>query len=105
PPGPSDKPDRGLERWLRSRDGVYATNGVVIGIARRSRPERALPDLFIFGFPGAFRGYFPGYSRDAVRPDHFTWAILKAHTRNTGGQVRLRSADPRATPDILFRYF
>ena len=105
PPGPDDPPDRCLEEWQRDRSGVYATNGVVIGVIRRSRPERALPDLYIFGFPGAFRGYYPGYSVDAVRKDHFTWAILKAHTENTAGQVRLRSADPRDTPDILFHYF
>jgi choline dehydrogenase-like flavoprotein len=35
----------------------------------------------------------------------FTWAILKAHTRNTAGTVTLRSADPAEVPDIDFRYF
>jgi choline dehydrogenase-like flavoprotein len=105
PPRPDDPPDRCLQQWQRDRSGVYATNGVVIGVIRRSRRERPLPDLYIFGFPGAFRGYYPGYSVDAVRKDHFTWAILKAHTENTAGEVRLRSADPRDTPDILFRYF
>jgi choline dehydrogenase len=78
---------------------------VVIGIVRRSRPERIAPDLYILGFPGAFRGYYPGWSADAVQKDHFTWAILKAHTNNTAGTVRMRSADPRDTPDIAFHYF
>jgi choline dehydrogenase len=78
---------------------------VVISIVRRSRPERTAPDLYIFGFPGAFRGYYPGWSAEAVQKDHFTWAILKAHTNNTAGAVRLRSADPRDTPDITFHYF
>jgi choline dehydrogenase len=31
--------------------------------------------------------------------------VLKAHTRNTAGTVRLRSADPRDRPEINFRYF
>ena len=34
-----------------------------------------------------------------------TWTILKAHTANTGGSVRLRSADPRDEPAIDFAYF
>jgi choline dehydrogenase-like flavoprotein len=34
-----------------------------------------------------------------------TWAILKAHTENRAGTVRLRSADPRDVPDVNFSYF
>jgi choline dehydrogenase len=63
-------------------------------------------DLFIFGLPARFEGYYPGYSRDLARQrDVFTWAILKAHTKNTAGTVTLRSRDPQETPDIDFRYF
>jgi choline dehydrogenase len=102
---PGDPPDRCLDEWKRNPESAYGTNGVVIGIVRRSRPERVSPDLYIFGFPGAFRGYYPGWSADAVQKNHFTWAILKAHTNNTAGSVRLRSADPRDTPDIAFHYF
>jgi choline dehydrogenase len=65
-----------------------------------------VPDLFVFGLPAAFRGYYPGYSQELERhKDRFTWAILKAHTRNQGGTVRLRSADPRDAPEINFHYF
>jgi choline dehydrogenase len=105
PPAAGDPPDRCLRAWQEDGSGPYATNGVVLGVVRRSSPDIARPDLYIFGLPGAFRGYYPGFSRDAIRKDHFTWAILKAHTNNTAGEVRLRSADPRDTPDILFRYF
>ena len=76
------------------------------GIIRRSRPELASPDLFVFGLPARFTGYYPGYSAAlAQQSDVFTWAILKAHTVNRAGSVLLRSADPRDTPDIRFRYF
>jgi choline dehydrogenase-like flavoprotein len=34
-----------------------------------------------------------------------TWAVLKAHTNNTAGTVRLRSANPLDPPDINFHYF
>ena len=64
------------------------------------------PDLFIFGLPSYFKGYYPGYSQALSHyQDKFTWAILKAHTKNTAGEVRLRSADPRDTPLIDFHYF
>ena len=90
----------------RSGKGVYTTNGALLGIIRRSRPDLTNPDLFIFGLPARFTGYFPGYSGGlAQQSDIFTWAILKAHTTNRAGSVLLRSADPRDTPDVRFRYF
>lgn len=104
-PEPGAEPDRCYREWQRGQ-GLYTTNGNVIGISRRSRPELDAPDLFIFGFPADFRGYYPGYSKDSLRhKDRFTWAILKSRTHNTGGRVRLRSADPRDTPLINFHHF
>jgi choline dehydrogenase len=92
--------------WLNDSKGVYTTNGVVAGIIKRSQPDKTLPDLYIFGVPGFFKGYYPGYSKELQHhKDIFTWAILKAHTNNTAGQVTLKSADPRETPSINFRYF
>ena len=64
------------------------------------------PDLFLFALPADFRGYYPGYHKDLeLKPNRLTWAVLKAHTKNRGGSVTLRSTDPRDTPDIRFRYF
>jgi len=86
--------------------GVYTTNGAALGIIKKSAPERPDPDLFIFALPGNFHGYFPGYSEVVERTkDYLTWAILKAHTSNTAGYVRLKSNDPRDRPEINFRYF
>ena len=63
-------------------------------------------DIFAFGGPVNFRGYFPYYSINAtVEHDWFTWAILKAHPRNNAGTVTLRSSDPLDVPDITFNYF
>ncbi len=90
----------------RSGKGVYATNGVVLGITKKSKASRPDPDLFIFGLPAFFKGYYPGYSKDIGRKKkYFTWAILKAHTQNSAGRVTLRSADPRDMPRINFHYF
>jgi len=105
PPGAGEEPDPGLREWADGR-GVYTTNGALLGLVRRSRRELASPDLFLFGLPARFTGYYPGYSAAlAQQSDVFTWAILKAHTVNRAGRVLLRSADPRDPPDIRFRYF
>jgi choline dehydrogenase len=105
PPGPREDPDPGYREWTEGR-GVYTTNGALLGIVRRSRPELTTPDLFMFGLLARFTGYYPGYSAAlAQQTDVFTWAVLKAHTVNRAGSVLLRSTDPRDTPDIRFRYF
>jgi choline dehydrogenase len=105
PPGPGEDADPGFAQW-RNRRGVYTTNGALLGIVRRSRPDLESPDLFVFGLPAKFTGYYPGYSEELAQQScHFTWAVLKAHTVNRAGSVLLRSADPRDTPDVRFRYF
>jgi choline dehydrogenase len=104
-PRPGEKPDPHFVEWQAGK-GLYTTNGAIIAIAKRSAPERPDPDLYLFGLAGYFAGYYPHYSpRVTQDKDYFTWCVLKAHTRNTAGTVRLRSADPRDTPQIDFRYF
>ncbi|HXN41487.1 MAG TPA: GMC oxidoreductase [Myxococcaceae bacterium] len=106
PPAAGRKPDTALDEWEKKKTGLYATNGAVLGILKKSRPELLSPDLCIFGLPGFFKGYFKGYSKKiAIEHNLFTWAILKAHTKNRGGRVTLRSANPLDTPVINFRYF
>jgi choline dehydrogenase len=101
-----DTEDPLYAQWAASRDGLYTSNGAVLGIAKKSSPEQSLPDLFMFALLAKFSGYYPGYSRQiADHHDYLTWAILKAHTRNTAGRVTLRSADPRAMPAVDFHYF
>ena len=104
PPRAGLGPDSCFEEW-QSGSGVYTTNGVALAIIEKSK--RALyPDLFIFGLPGHFKGYYPKYSEEVERErNRFTWAILKAHTLNTAGTVTLGSDDPRAVPQVNFCYF
>lgn len=100
------KGDPQYTQWANGRQGVYTTNGAVLAVIKRSAKERPLPDLFCFALVGLFKGYFPGYS--ALFPKHLnylTWAILKAHTNNRAGVVKLRSKDPFDVPDINFHYF
>jgi choline dehydrogenase len=99
-------PDPCRDQWQNGGGGPYQSNGGVAAVVKRSSSGQPVPDLFIFGLPGLFKGYYPGYSQ-AVEADksHFTWAVLKAHTQNTAGTVKLLSADPRDVPDIQFHYF
>ncbi|MGR9087915.1 MAG: GMC family oxidoreductase [Gammaproteobacteria bacterium] len=98
--------DPQYNEWKNESKGVYTTNGAVLAVIKRSVEERPLPDLFCFALLGNFRGYFPGYSKlikDGL--NYLTWAVLKAHTINRAGEVRLVSSDPRDRPYINFRYF
>jgi choline dehydrogenase-like flavoprotein len=98
--------DRLFQEWSRHRSGMYVSNGAALGVSLRSRPELASPDLFCMALLARFNGYFSGYSRViAEHHDYLSWAVLKAHTTNRAGEVTLRSADPRDTPLVNFRYF
>jgi choline dehydrogenase len=105
PPVAGAAPDEYFKMWEQG-GGVYASNGALIGIIKKSTPDKPEPDLYIFGLPGFFKGYQPGYSKEFERfHNRFTWAILKAHTNNNAGAVSLRSKDPRDTPQVEFHYF
>ncbi|KAK5166484.1 uncharacterized protein LTR77_008027 [Saxophila tyrrhenica] len=87
--------DKCFDQWLNdpyvlAQRGAYATDGLAAAMAQVSTtaPTDDI-DLFIFGGPINFRGYFP-------------WS---AHTRNKAGTVELRSTDPLEQPEINFNYF
>ncbi|HEX7150257.1 MAG TPA: GMC family oxidoreductase [Thermoanaerobaculia bacterium] len=91
--------------WQNGK-GVYTTNGSLVAVIQKSSKDVPDPDLFMFAIAGKFHGYFPGYSKEVSRTKNFlTWMVLKAHTKNSAGYVRLRTADPRDKPEINFRYF
>ncbi|HYY96144.1 MAG TPA: GMC oxidoreductase [Pyrinomonadaceae bacterium] len=105
PPDDDGQPDEFLKQWGEGGKGIYASNGALIGIIKRSNKKLKDPDLYIFGLPGYFKGYEPGYSKifEATH-NKFTWAVLKARTTNTG-YVRLASKNPWDRPEINFQYF
>lgn len=101
-----DTSDPQYREWNSQRKGVYATSGAALVVVKKSHPLRKVPDLFCLGLLGKFNGYFPGYSElISKHHNYLSWVVLKAHTLNTAGTVKLRSADPRDTPEISFRYF
>ncbi|KAF3935172.1 hypothetical protein ABW20_dc0108082 [Dactylellina cionopaga] len=99
-------PDPCLEQWKNGEDGAYESNGFAQAIIKKSSQSTGDPDIFMFAGPVKFSGYYPGYATDATSDRrHWTWAILKAHTGNRAGTVKLRSVDPKDTPIIDFNYF
>ena len=91
--------------WTTGRGG-YTSNGAVVAVTARSRPELPAPDLFLYGLPANFHGYHPGYAGELERNRrHFTWNVLKARTVNRAGRVELVNNDPRVPPRVSFRYF
>jgi choline dehydrogenase-like flavoprotein len=112
---PGDPHDPERKRWFQQKDGLYAINGgTIVALKRSTQADDANPDLFTFGVPAAFRGYYWNWSREvfsrtkgALNPQHnlWSWVILKAYTRNNGGRVWLRSSDPFDTPGICFHSF
>jgi choline dehydrogenase len=107
------KPDDAcLTKWqdnpyILAQRGAYATNGLAGAMVVRSNYASTTDiDLFIFGGPVDFTGYFPDWNDAAVADHkHWSWYTLKAHTRNRAGTVQLRSTDPLDTPIINFNYF
>ena len=98
--------DPQFREWEAYRSGIYATNGSVLSIFKRSPVAGEAPDLFCMALLTKFSGYFPDYSQSFPKDlNYLTWVVLKAHTRNRAGYVTLRSPDPRDTPYINFRYF
>jgi choline dehydrogenase-like flavoprotein len=100
------KGDPQYREWAETEKGAYIGNGAMLVVIKKSETRREVPDLFCMAMLARFEGYFPGYSQLIKRHDNYlTWIVLKAHTRNNAGTVTLRSADPRDTPEINFRYF
>jgi choline dehydrogenase-like flavoprotein len=115
---PGDNSDPARIKWLQKKTGLYTTNGGTLAVIRRSKPVQDAgepePDLFTFGAPAAFRGYYWNWSRELFKATLgaekeerkiWSWVILKAYTRNHHGTVRLRSTSPFEMPEICFDAF
>ena len=114
---PNSISDPARVQWDENRTGLYTTNGGAVAILAASDERQNLglePDLFIFGFSAAFRGYYWGWSKELLRKfkgaerdqrDLWSWVILKAYTNNNGGTVRLLTHSPADPPEINFHSF
>ncbi|KZM28676.1 Choline dehydrogenase [Ascochyta rabiei] len=105
-----DSADACIDRYntpVLGNRGIYASPGLGANMFYKSSvAENNNWDIFAFGGPVNFRGYFPNYSINATAVHNlFSWAILKAHPRNNAGTVTLQSADPLDVPAITYNYF
>ncbi|KAI9298828.1 alcohol oxidase, partial [Neoconidiobolus thromboides FSU 785] len=92
--------DRCFRQYKNEKNGAYLANSGVSGEIYKSNKYLNEPDIFIINTPVYFYGYYKGYSEEAVKNTrYFNRLILKAHTRSQG-YVKLKSNDPRETPDI-----
>ena len=87
------------------KNALYATNGILASVIKRSHKALKDPDLFMFALPGMFKGYYKGWAQDSLQDEYLTWAILKGHTANQSGVISLNSSSPQDVPDINFKYF
>lgn len=101
--------DKCYSQWttgVGALKGPYTTNGIALGLFTRSSVAEADHDLWVGGIPALFQGYYPGYSKTVLaEKNHWTWLVLKAHSRNSAGTVNLTSANPRDAPKITFNSF
>lgn len=61
-------------------------------------------DSFMWCFQGVFEGFWPGPGTD-YGPAVYDCSLIHMTPRTQPGSVKLRSADPRDTPEINFEYF
>ncbi|PVH82383.1 GMC oxidoreductase [Cadophora sp. DSE1049] len=89
-----------------TEQGPYATNLLPSAVLLKSSVASSDRDMFIFGGPVMFRGYFQGYTNAAIADTkHWSWVTLQAHQRNHAGTVTLKSANPLDVPSINFNFF
>ncbi len=55
------------QAWAEGRDSLYATNGAGLAVITRSRPARAIPDLFCMALLGRFAGLLSRLRRRSRR--------------------------------------
>ncbi|CZR62735.1 related to glucose dehydrogenase [Phialocephala subalpina] len=107
-------PDLCLEQWQNGATpagrGFYSGNAFPLAVIKKSSVAEDNPDIFLFGGPVYFRGFYPGWADlsnlvPGGAKGWWSWMVLKAHNRNTAGTVTLRSTNPLDTPIINFNFF
>lgn len=88
--------------------GPYSTGPLDSAMFKSSGAVYGERDVFMWGAPGGYRGYWPAQTVNAVPfdpPNSWGFSMVKIHPQSKAGTVLLRSNDPRDVPDINFRFF
>ena len=86
-------------RWILSKKGLGATNHFESCAFIRSKPGVKWPDIQYHFLPGAMR-----YDGNAAFDGHGFQVHVGHNKPRSRGTVRLRSADVRDKPEIIFNY-
>ena len=99
-----DRAVRSVVRWCLTGTGAFASQVNSCNIILRTRPELAQPDIQLWSNPVRLDAemWFPGLK--PRQEDRITADVILLHPQSRG-EVRLRSADPRAHPAILLNNF
>ncbi|KAH8898412.1 alcohol oxidase [Thozetella sp. PMI_491] len=86
-----------------------AGNGIVeVAMIKSKHPADGERDIFLFGGQGfLFRGFWPNdpVSQPADPKQPYGVSIVKGSMVNSKGWVKLRSADPTDTPEIVINHY
>ncbi len=86
-------------QWILFKSGLGCTNHFESGCFFRSRAGLKWPDIQGHFLPGAIR-----YDGTGAHDGHGYQVHLGVNKPKSRGHVRIRSADPRSKPEILFNY-
>ncbi|RKU46411.1 hypothetical protein DL546_005646 [Coniochaeta pulveracea] len=90
--------------------GPYARSGIntnAFMLKSNHTPDGEL-DLLLFAIPFPFRGYWRADANVTIPPDPptvFDLSMVHIKAQNRAGELKLRSNNPRDTPDINFHFF
>ncbi len=93
-----------VARWFARHDGIFASNGAAANVFLRSVEGLDRPDVQItpMSVSNGARLWFPGLTPPPLYCYSIRIGVLHPRSR---GWVKLRSADPRAKPRILFNMY
>ncbi|KAF4809302.1 Oxygen-dependent choline dehydrogenase [Colletotrichum siamense] len=102
----SPETDPCLAQWEAGYGAYGEAAAPIFMLYRTNHSRNEDSDLIMFGAAGGvFDGHYPGFSEIAWPPTSFFWAVVKMQNGNPTGTVRLRSSNPRETPEINFNFY
>jgi len=95
-----------VDLW-RQGIGPYTAGTTMNSIFRKSAyPAHDERDFFLVGGTFVIRGFWPSFDlRPLDPPNMFALSTVKINPQSRAGTVKLRSTDPRDTPEINFHLF
>ncbi|KAH6658487.1 GMC oxidoreductase [Truncatella angustata] len=96
-----------FSQWDNEGSGPYKGDGIEAAVlAKSSISKTGEVDMFLYGTPLLFTGFYPGYSTKGFGTFHeYTWVVLKFRQEDKSGTVTLRSSNPFDVPKISYEFY